>query len=185
MAHRKKGMTRPCRIFLCYRKETAQTAITFKGIMDLDPEHEYGNIWYSNLEGVGNFILDVPNLIGEAEWVIFFVGKSFTAGFLDENEINADCVTAQELICIEKERQKREREGRHIHLMTVNVDGGCFDRQCVKDIKQLFLVAGILQDDSVAAYKGINQNPYHSVSTLPHDFVEEHISPYCAIPDIL
>ena len=182
MAHRKRGTTRPCRIFLCYRRETAQTAITFKGIMDLDPEHEYGNIWYSNLEGVGNFILDVPNLIGEAEWVIFFVGKAFTAGFLDENEINADCVTAQELICIEKERQKREREGRPFHLMTVNVDGGCFDRQCVKDIKQLFLVAGILRDDSVAAYKGINQNPYHSVSTLPHDFIEEHVAPYCALP---
>lgn len=182
MAHRKRGTTRPCRIFLCYRRETAQTAITFKGIMDLDPEHEYGNIWYSNLEGVGNFILDVPNLIGEAEWVIFFVGKAFTAGFLDENEINADCVTAQELICIEKERQKREREGRPFHLMTVNVDGGYFDRQCVKDIKQLFLVAGILRDDSVAAYKGINQNPYHSVSTLPHDFIEEHVAPYCALP---
>lgn len=182
MAHRKRGTTRPCRIFLCYRRETAQTAITFKGIMDLDPEHEYGNIWYSNLEGVGNFILDVPNLIGEAEWVIFFVGKAFTAGFLDENEINADCVTAQELICIEKERQKREHEGRPFHLMTVNVDGGYFDRQCVKDIKQLFLVAGILRDDSVAAYKGINQNPYHSVSTLPHDFIEEHVAPYCALP---
>ncbi len=185
MARRRSGPTRPCRIFLCYRRETAQTAITFKGIMDLDPTREYGNIWYSNLEGVGNFILDVPNLIGEAEWVIFFVGKAFTAGFLDENEINPDCVTAMELIAIEKERQKRKREGKPLKLMTVNVDGGCIDRQCGKDLKQLFLVAGILQDDSVAAYKGLNQNPYHSVSTLPHDFIEEHVAPYCALPAVI
>lgn len=182
MANWKQGPTRPCRIFLCYRRETAQTAITFKGIMDRDSSRKYGNIWYSNLEGVGNFILDIPELIGEAEWIIFFVGKAFTAGFLDENEINPDCVTAQELIWIEKERQKRKREGKPFHLMTVNVDGGCFDRQCAKDIKQLFLVAGILQEDSVAAYKGLNQNPYHSVSTLPHDFIEEHVAPYCALP---
>lgn len=181
MANWKQGPTRPCRIFLCYRRETAQTAITFKGIMDRDSSRKYGNIWYSNLEGVGNFILDIPELIGEAEWIIFFVGKAFTAGFLDENEINPDCVTAQELIWIEKERQKRKREGKPFHLMTVNVDGGCFDRQCAKDIKQLFLVAGILQDDSVAAYRGLNQNPYHSVSTLPHDFIEEHIAPYCTL----
>lgn len=182
MAHRKSGPTRPCRIFLCYRRETAQTAITFKGIMDLDPVHEYGNVWYSNLEGVGNFILDVPDLIGEAEWVIFFVGKAFTAGFLDENEINPDCVTAQELIAVEKERQKRISQGRTLRLMTVNVDGACFDRQCVKDLKQLFLVAGILREDTVAVYRGLNQNPYHSVSTLPHDFIEEHVAPYCALP---
>ena len=181
MTHRRSGPTRPCRIFLCYRRETAQTAITFKGIMDLDQAHEYGNIWYSNLEGVGNFILDVPDLIGESEWVIFFVGKNFTAGFLDENEINPDCVTAQELIAIEKERQKRIRQGRTLRLMTVNVDGASFDRQCVKDLKQLFLVAGILREDSVATYKGLNQNPYHSVSTIPHDFIEEHVAPYCAL----
>lgn len=182
MAYRRSGPTRPCRVFLCYRRETAQTAITFKGIMDKDLTHEYGNVWYSNLEGVGNFILDIPYLIGEAEWVIFFVGKAFTAGFLDENEINTDCVTARELIAIEKERQKRIGQGRPLRLMTVNVDGGYFDRQCEKDLKQLFLVAGILQGDSVAAYKGLNQNPYHSVSTLPHDFIEEHVAPYCAIP---
>ena len=182
MANQKQGPTRPCRIFLCYRRETAQTAITFKGIMDRDSSRKYGNIWYSNLEGVGNFILDIPELIEEAEWIVFFVGKAFTAGFLDENEINQDCVTAQELIAIEKERQKRKREGKPFHLMTVNVDGGCFDRQCAKDIKQLFLVAGILKDDSVAAYRGLNQNPYHSISTLPHDFIEEHVAPYCAFP---
>lgn len=167
---------------MCYRRENALAAITFKGIMDRDPVREYGNIWYSNLEGVGNFILDIPEMIGEAEWIVFFVGKAFTAGFLDENEINPDCVTALELIAIEKERQKRKNEGKPFHLMTVNVDGGYFDKQCAKDIKQLFLVAGILREDSVAAYKGLNQNPYHSTSTLPYDFIEENLAPYCALP---
>ena len=180
MAQAKDTSARPCRIFMCYRRESAQTAIAFKDFMENCDGYQYGNIWCSYLESAGNFVSEIPELIGEAEWIIFFVGKNFTTGFLDGYEINPDCVTAKELIAIEKARQKRKGTRNPLSFLMVNIDGGTLDKQCMADLMQLFLAAGIKRDDTKDAYS-IHQNHYHSAEVRPSAFIPEIIMPNCAI----
>lgn len=184
MAQTKKGPARPCRIFLCYRGNTAETANHFRSVMEHDRENSYGNIWYSSRQISGRLIRDLPAIMGEAEWVIFFIGKTFTGGFIDENEeTNKHCVTAQELIAIETERQKRQREGREeLKMLTINIDDAKLDRTCELDLKHLFSNAKILEDDSVGTYTELLPNVYNSSRDDLLDFVEEHIAPICALP---
>lgn len=173
---------RPCRIFLCYRGNSAAVANVFRQAMDDDPLYKYGNIWYSDLEGFGNFIRDIPELIHEAEWVIFFIGKTFTAGFLDEEkETNTDNVTAMEMVAIEKERQMREKQGQVLKMLSINIDGAAFDEDCSKDLRHLFRNAGILEKDSVSTYKGLNRIPFSSRTDRYLPFIKSHIAPYCSI----
>ena len=174
--------SRPCRIFMCYRGNTAAIANVFRQTMEDDSRNEYGNIWYSDLEGFGNFIKDIPELIHEAEWIIFFVGKTFTGGFLDEDkETNIDNVTAMELVAIEKERQIREKQGKTLNMLSINIDGASFDETCSKDLRHLFRNTGILEKDSVSSYRGLNQIPFRSRTDRYRPFIRTHIAPYCAI----
>ena len=184
MAQTKKGPARPCRIFMCYRGNTAETANHFRSVMEHDRENSYGNIWYSSRQYSGRLIRDLPAIMSEAEWVIFFIGKTFTGGFIDENEeTNKHCVTAHELIAIETERQKRQREGREeLRMLTINIDDAKLDRTCELDLKHLFSNAKILEDDSVGTYTELLPNVYNSSSDDLFDFVEEHIAPICALP---
>ena len=187
MAQTKKGPARPCRIFMCYRGNTAETANHFRSVMEHDRENSYGNIWYSSRQYSGRLIQDLPAIMGEAEWVIFFIGKTFTGGFIDENEeTNKRCVTAHELIAIERERQKRQREGREeLKMLAINIDDAKLDRTCELDLKHLFSNAKILEDDSVGTYTELLPNVYNSSRDDLFDFVGEHIAPICALPAAL
>ena len=176
------GINRPCRVFLCYRGNTAAIANMFRQTMVQDPDQTYGNIWYSDIEGFGNFIRDIPSLIHETEWVIFFVGETFTRGFLDaEEKTNTECITAKELVAIEKERQFRENNGKTLKMLSINIDGGKFDSICANDLRQLFKNEGILTDNSVESYVGLNLIPFNSRNDHYRKFIEERIAPYCAL----
>ncbi len=183
MTQRITGIARPCRIFMCYRNNTAETANHFRSVMEHDKDRFYGNIWYSSRQYIGRLIQDLPDIMSEVEWVIFFVGKTFTGGFLDANEeTNKRCITAQELIAIETERQKRQHEGKEeLKMLTINIDGARLDQTCELDLKHLFSNAKILKDDSVGAYTELLPNVYHSSLDDLFDFVEEHIAPSCAL----
>lgn len=172
----------PYRIFMCYRGNTAAIANMFRQTMEADAQNEYGNIWYSDLEGFGNFIKDIPRLIEQAEWIIFFVGNTFTGGFLDnDKETNANNVTAMEMVAIKKERQTREKDGKHLNMLSINIDGASFDETCAKDLRHLFRNAGILQEESVDTYKGLNHIPFQSRNDRYLPFIHSHIAPYCAL----
>ena len=175
---------RPCRVFLCYRGNTAQYALNVKDAMESDG-NDYGKVLYSDLEPVGNFILDIRKHISEAEWVVFFIGEKFTSGFINESgTVNDGTVTAMELIEIEKERQRRASQGRELKFLSVNIDGECINADCVKDLKLLFLSANILREDSLEAYRGMNRNRYDSRTTSAISFVKEIIAPCCTILQI-
>lgn len=175
-------IARPCRIFMCYRDNTAAVANIFRQSMGADSLYEYGNIWYSDLEGFGNFIKDIPLLIHEAEWILFFVGNSFTRGFLDtDKETNTDNIAAKEMIAIEKERQMREKDGKSLKMLSINIDGAEFDENCAKDLRHLFRNEGILTNDSVDTYRGLNHIQFRSRTDRYMTFIRTHIAPYCAL----
>ena len=71
-------------VFLCYRHFGAQTAKLFKRY--LENKGFLGQIWYSDLEMLGNYRNDIVNLVENAESIVIFVDDKFTDGFLDENE---------------------------------------------------------------------------------------------------
>lgn len=171
-----------CRIFFCYRQEGAEVAKHFYDEMNkecnLDKEGNnivYGKIWMSNLEARGNYRCDISSLIKSAEIVVLFISKNFTAGFLDGNgKINTQCVTAQELLAIEKKRQNTKNEDNY-RILSLNIDGYSIDKQDDRQIiEQLFRNKKILANDSVDAICSNNMNSYH-IGDMPsefHDFLE-------------
>lgn len=170
------------RVFLCYKENTAAIANMFRQTMEADPKYEYGKIWYSDLEGYGNFIKDIPRLIEQAEWILFFIGEAFTSKFLDgDKETNINNVAAMEMVAIEKERQTREKDGKTLNMLSINIDGASFDETCAKDLRHLFRNAGILQEESVDTYRGLNHIPFQSRNDWYLPFIQSHIAPYCAV----
>lgn len=184
MAQTKKGPARPFRIFMCYRRNTAETANHFYSVMEHDQKNDYGKIFCASRQRIGWLKQDLPNILSNVEWVIFFIGSEFTINFLDKREeTNPYCVAAAELIAIEKERQRRQNESlAELNMLTINIDDAMLDRACALDLKHLFTNARILQDDSVGSYTELLPNVYNSSRDDLHDFIEEHIAPYCALP---
>ena len=152
-----------CRIFFCYRHLGSETAKYMKAYLKEIPDKSYGRVWYSDDENVGNYNLDIPNLIGHAEIFVFFLAKGFTDYFLTpEGKVNFDgydgnpgCITVKEIIEIEKQRQNR-----NVVILTVNIDGYVLSDEDLNNIKCVFEDAGILKEDSIDFYRNLNINNY-------------------------
>lgn len=164
-----KEHNKRCRIFFCYRKEGLEVAKNFLSVIN-DKENcdeqgnntVYGKAWLSDLEPHGNYVCDIPTLIGSAKKIVLFISKNFTQGFFDDNgKINLHCVTAQELVAIERNRQKREDIG-DLDIYTINIDGYSIDNDDDRGrIQRLFEYEGILEHDSLDAICSNNMNAYH------------------------
>ena len=173
----------PGGIFLCYRKNTAQTALAFKDAMEQDQDYAYGSIWYSNLQPKGNY-LQIEEQIKKSRMIIFFVGETFTGGFLDERyETRPKCVTARELVYIEKERQRREGTDYPLELMSINIDGHSLsEKQCETDLRHLFRNAGIFRsEDDVETYTALNVNPFDTTRDIARKYLKDYIASACAL----
>ena len=104
-----------CRIFLCYRESGSETAKNLKSFLKNVQDKDYGRVWYSDDENVGNFNLDIGAKIGQASIFILFLHNGFTDYFLTpDGKVNTDgygeygpCITVKEIIEIEKQRQRR------------------------------------------------------------------------------
>ena len=173
----------PGGIFLCYRKNTAQTALAFKDAMEQDQDYAYGSIWYSNLQPKGNY-LQIEEQIKKSRMIIFFVGETFTGGFLDERyETRPKCVTARELVYIEKERQRREGTDNPLELVSINIDGHSLsEKQCETDLRHLFRNAGIFRsEDDVETYTALNVNPFDTTRDIARKYLKDYIASACAL----
>lgn len=160
------------RIFECYRNNEAEIARTIKE--QLSKDGLYGKVWYSYGEGKGNFKLDIEPLLQEVQYVVLFLSKYFTSNFLDEKgEINDvdKCVTVHEVITIEKQRQLGK-----ITVVAVNVNGYWLQPSDEEILRQVFSKAGILREDSIRAYTGLNTNVYNGGSTNVESFVSDRLS---------
>ena len=169
-------------LFLCYRADGAQTAKLFSFYM----KRNYPQIpvWYSDKEYDSNYSLQIPELIAASYGVVIFLSKDFTKGFLDKaGKINAncyrttrknDCVTALEIIEIEKALQTRPDFELHI----VNLDGATLRLKDQRILESLFAQAGILQPDSVARFAQRNVNTFHVRSEPEEAFFDRMIASY-------
>ena len=182
MAQTKKGPARPCRIFMCCQENTVKTARAFEDFMEYDREYDYGTIRITSLKKAENDRFDEMEFIHKAEWIIFFVADYFTDGFLKESEINPACVTAKEIVAIESARQQRKDTKKPLRFLLVSIDGGCFDKKCGDDLRQLFRVAGLLEGADIEVYMGLRAILFNSTADYPTRFIDEHIKPYCARP---
>ena len=152
-----------CRIFFCYRQMGSETAKFMKTYLKAVPDKSYGRIWYSDDENLGNYNLDIPVLIGQADIFVLFLAPGFTDYFITPNgqaniyseNGNTACITAKEIIEIEKQRQTRD-----ISILTVNIDGYTLTDTDINNLKLLFSSVGILRDDTAGFYKNLNINHY-------------------------
>lgn len=153
-----------CRIFLCYRDSGAETAKMFKNYLKAQKKINYGRVWYSDDECIGNFKFNILNIIPQCDYFFLFISSDFTKGFLTPNGENnlsgfvkdgteyRECITMQEIAAIEMQRQSRP-----VTIVTVNIDGSTLD---VSVLEKVFANAGILSENSVEFYKNLNQNVY-------------------------
>ena len=112
-----KNFDGSCHIFLCYRAGGAETAKQFKNSLSGNSDN-YGYVWYSDQESVGNYDQDIPVLIPSAEFAVLFISSDFTAGFLKDGKNNySGCVTVKEIVQIEKCRQAGK-----LSVAAVNID---------------------------------------------------------------
>lgn len=170
-----------CDIFLCYREASAETAKNIKTYMKKHPKKHFGRVWYSDDENIGNFKFDIKKHIASAHSVFFFLTHDFTIGFLTEdgkvnkeeniadnlNSIYGECITVQELIEIEKQRQIRD-----IKIICVNVNNYYFTPTDLEILRNVFLEENILRDDTIAFYKDLNRNNYLRRQTSIDSFAE-------------
>lgn len=153
-----------CRMFLCYREAGAETAKSFKYYLKKRSDANYGRVWYSDDEIIGNFKKDVPIVIPQCDYYFIFVTKDFTKGFLTDKGDNnvsgyvkdgvkyTECITLQEFLEIEKQRQSR-----NVSIITVNIDDADMDFNVLETVLKN---AGILRKDSIEFYKNLNRNIY-------------------------
>ncbi len=152
-----------CRIFFCYRAAGSETAKNIKSYLKSIKNKEYGRVWYSDDENVGNFSIDIIPLISQAEIFVLFLAPGFTDYFLTPNgDLNLtgynqmpSCITVREICEIEKQRQKR-----NITILTVNIDQYAFSDHDLQILEEVFRQANILRDDTIKFYKDLNRNIY-------------------------
>jgi hypothetical protein len=141
----------------------SETAKFMKTYLKASPDKSYGRVWYSDDENLGNYNLDIPVLIGQADIFVLFLAPGFTDYFITPNgqaniyseNGNTACITAKEIIEIEKQRQTRD-----ISILTVNIDGYTLTDTDINNLKLLFSSVGILRDDTAGFYKNLNINHY-------------------------
>ena len=136
-------------IFLCYRRTGAQTAKLFKRY--LESMQFGGKVWYSDDEIYGNYKFDIPELIQTAKCAVLFVDKNFTKNFI-ENEQEYECITALEIIEIEKRLQSDEK----FRIFLVALDCKGFSLEAQNDLSVLFERANICTERSVAHFAQSN-----------------------------
>ena len=152
-------------IFLCYRRPGAQTAKLVKRYFD-SIQLPF-KVWYSDKERVGNYKLDIPELIDSSKCVIMFVDDNFTKDFLKKTG-TTECITKYEIIEIEK---KIQRDSDYL-VVIVALNGLGFTKKCSKDLELLFKENGIFRENSVQYYvlrNKISFNPYEDDESLLFD----------------
>ncbi len=159
-----------CDVFLCYRDSGSETAKQFKKSLAKIKTKNFGYVWYSDQESVGDFKRDISRLIPSASYAILFITKDFTNGFLtSEGQNNYEkCITVQEIIEIEKRRQENK-----ITVIAVHIDGYVFGDNDLMILKKVFENARINTPDSVSAYKNLNTNPYDRRKADTDEFAEK------------
>ena len=134
--------TKKTDIFLCYRRAGAQTAKLFQRY--LESIQFPASVWYSDSKITGNYKYDIPDLLNSAKCAVLFVDEHFTKGFV-QPEAEEECITALEVIEIEKRRQ-RDPE---FHILMVTLDCKGLSLAGQKDLRKLFEDAGVCQEESV------------------------------------
>ena len=137
-------------IFLCYRRAGAQTAKLFKRYLD-SIQFPF-QVWYSDNESHGNYKYDIPDLVGSAKCAVLFVDNNFTMNFLEE-DLDEECITALEIVEIEKRIQKDPDFW--LVIVTLNCDG--FSLEAQKDMEELFRRNGVLTDKGVSNFSLSNK----------------------------
>lgn len=102
-------------VFLCYRRAGAQTAKLFKRY--LANNNFPGEVWYSDLELLGNYKKDVSGLLSESECAVIFIDQDFVRGF-EGGDSDFECITAQEIVAIAKCKQQNDS----YRLFTIYLD---------------------------------------------------------------
>ena len=158
-----------CRIFFCYREDGAETAKILKQWMKNDAEWQYGRVWYSDDENIGNFTRDIGPKLRTAEIVVIFLTPEFTRGFLKpDGTTNFDgytdgenrfggCVTVREIIEIERQRQMRP----NLTVLSININGYSLGDEELSVLERVFKNSGICTDESVMFFKNLNHNDYY------------------------
>lgn len=169
-------------LFLCYRREGAQTAKLLSFYMRRN--HPEIQVWYSDKETESNYALNAAELLRSSYGVVIFLSRNFTKGFLDAGgKINTrtfrgklceECVTVQEIIEIERNLQTRKDFELHI----VNLDEARLSISEQKTLESVFRQAGILQPDSVAHFAQRNFNPFHTAYEAEDAFFDRMIASY-------
>lgn len=159
-----------CDIFLCYRDSGSEIAKQFKKSLAKIKNKNFGYVWYSDQESIGNYEQDISVLIPSATYAILFITRDFTAGFLTNDGQNnyEKCITVQEIIEIEKRRQEKE-----LAVIAVHVDGYVFDDDDLRILEKVFENAHINVPDSISAYKNLNTNPYDRRKADTDEFAEK------------
>lgn len=158
--------------FLCYRGEGAEIAKNFKKALASIKNENFGYVWYSDQENIGNFVLDIPKLISSARYAILFLSQNFTKNFLKDgknnygNEYEVGCVTVREIVEIE-----RHRQAGNLTIIGVHIDGYKLTPDDLSILKQVFINEKIYTPSSLAAYAELNINSYHTRTTDTNDFV--------------
>ncbi len=154
-------------VFLCYRKQGAQTAKLFY-FYAIKHNYPYA-IWYSDSETYGNYKTDIPKLVSQAECAVLFLSEDFTRGFLDGNgklhrpendsdEPSLECITLTELIEIEKKRQRDP----NFRILSVNLDNYTLTEDDARILKSVFTQAGIYTAGCVTYYTQLNTNLFNT-----------------------
>ena len=173
---------KPCRTVFCYRGKTAQTAKEIFHALEKS-DKLYGRVWYSDLESIGNFKQDISILMKNANFVILFLCEGFTDGFLNDDgttNFSADssrsdgqeCITAGEII--EIERQRNLREDKDFKIIAIHNNDESLNENELKVLKKVFENEGFPNPDkSVEFYKLLHRNPYYCRKENPDDFVKQ------------
>lgn len=169
-------------LFLCYRRLGAQTAKLFSFYMKKN--HPEIDVWYSDKEREGNYSLDVPELLRNSYGAVVFISKNFTEGFLDKNgninlnryrsEYGRECVTALEIIEIEKNMQSRN----DFELHVINLDGEKLSKKDRKVLETVFAKAGILRPESVTRFAERNYNAFDTARDHEDSFFGRMMGAY-------
>ncbi|MFX4261516.1 hypothetical protein ACOBQJ_04850 [Pelotomaculum propionicicum] len=163
-------VNKKCRIFLCYRSFGYEVAKNFKIFLDSSSQN-YGKVWYSDFEQ-GNYKFDIRPLLESVRYVFLFLTSDFTEGFLTpEGKVNInnrqECITVQEIIEIERQRQARS-----IILYAVNINGYYFSDKDLEILEEVFRQADILREDTIDAFANINHKTYGRGTNWKHFFPE-------------
>ncbi len=88
--------------FICYRSSGKWVGAAILAAMEREKEWDYERVWYSQKQGAGNYVSDIPLLLGSAKNVIIVFVRGFTYDFFKDGQFNENCVTAKELAAIDR-----------------------------------------------------------------------------------